>query len=268
MDWRAAWRRTLRSDIVRRTRSPTDPDTDQMTDERKYREEEVKEIFDLAVSGAEGRGPSASDEGGLTLAELQQVGLEVGVEPGRIAEAARALEARREVLPRRTALGMPVSVGRIVELPRALTEREWELLVSELRETFGARGRVASHGGIREWSNGNLHAFLEPTEAGHRLRLRTTKGSAIAMNRAGVAGMVMGAILLAMVLFVGGVLTVRGLVSLMPALMLLGMGGGALTLNALTLPRWAHEREGQMEYIAARVAAIVAEPPQAEESET
>jgi len=37
-----------------------------MADERKYREEEVKEIFDLAASSDELGRPSVSDEGGLT----------------------------------------------------------------------------------------------------------------------------------------------------------------------------------------------------------
>ncbi len=52
-----------------------------MTDPRKYGDDEVKEIFDLAITGGEVGLPVASDEDGLTLAELQEVGLEVGVEP-------------------------------------------------------------------------------------------------------------------------------------------------------------------------------------------
>jgi len=134
-----------------------------MAKDRKYGKEEVNEIFDLAFSSREpGRLPSA-DEGGLTLAELQEAGREVGVEPGRIAEAALAVVSKGEVLPNRTFLGVPVSVGRVVDLPRVLTDREWEVLVGDLRETFGARGHVTSHRGMREWTNGNLHVFLEPT---------------------------------------------------------------------------------------------------------
>ena len=60
--------------------------------ERKYREEEVKEIFDLAASAGDVGLPPVSDDRGLTLAELQEVGLEVGMEPGRIAEAALAVD--------------------------------------------------------------------------------------------------------------------------------------------------------------------------------
>ncbi len=231
-----------------------------MTNERRYQDEEVKEILSLAANRAEVGRPVVSDEGGLTLSELQEVGLEVGMDPGRIAEAAFAVDTRRELLPRRTSFGMPISVGRVIELPRAVTDREWELLVAELRETFGARGQVTSHGGVREWNNGNLHAFLEPTETGHRLRLRTHKGGAIALNRVGVAGLAMGLILLTMFLTTGPSPVRLELVMML----LVGMGGGALATNIVSLPRWARDREGQMEYLAGRVEALLGEPPQGE----
>ena len=160
---------------------PTLTNPKQMTDERKYQEEEVREIFDLAANEAKVGRPAISDEGGLTLLEIQEVGLEVGMEPARIAEAAFVVDARREILPRRTYFRVPTSVGRIVDLPRALTDHEWDVLVGELRETFGARGTVTSQRGAREWTNGNLHAFLEPTATGHRLRLGTLKGNAVAL---------------------------------------------------------------------------------------
>jgi hypothetical protein len=231
-----------------------------MTNERRYQDEEVKEILSLAANRAEVGRPVVSDEGGLTLSELQEVGLEVGMDPGRIAEAAFAVDTRRELLPRRTSFGMPISVGRVIELPRAVTDREWELLVAELREIFGARGQVTSHGGVREWTNGNLHAFLEPTETGHRLRLRTHKGGAIALNRLGVAGLAMGLILLTMFLTTGPSPVRLELVMML----LVGMGGGALATNIVSLPRWARDREGQMEYLAGRVEALLGEPPQEE----
>ena len=46
-----------------------------MTNERKYKDEEVKEILGLAANRAEVGRPAVSDEGGLTLSELQEVGL-------------------------------------------------------------------------------------------------------------------------------------------------------------------------------------------------
>ena len=235
-----------------------------MADKRKYREEEIEEILDLAITRHESGRPAVEDEGGLTLEELQKVGLEVGVEPNRIADAALALDARRDVLPRQRSLGLPISLGRIIELPRAVTDREWEILVGELRETFGARGRIRSHGSVREWTNGNLHAFLEPTETGHRLRLGTRKGGAKVQNTMGAIGLAMGLTLLTVFLT-----TNMSPVALeIPMLLLTGVGGGTLALNMLRLPPWAREREGQMEYIAGRVRALIGEGQDEDDSES
>jgi len=235
-----------------------------MADARKYRDDEIKEIFELATSGAAAGRSAVSDQAGLTLAELQEVGLEVGVEPGRIAAAALALEARRDVVLRKTSLGMPIAVSRVIELPGTVTDSEWEQLVVELREISGARGQLVSHGGVREWSDGSLHASLEPTETGDRLRLMAHRGGALALNRMGSAGLAVGTILLTMFLAAGP--SPVGLEIVM--MLLVGMGGGALVSNMISLPRWAREREGQMEYLAGRIQVLLGRPPQEEESVT
>ena len=235
-----------------------------MTDKRKYGDAEVKEIFDLAAARDDADRPTVPDEHGLTLAELQEVGLEVGMDPNRIAEAALVLDSGRDVRSRRTSLGLPVSVGRVIELPRAVTDHEWDILVSVLRETFGARGNVRLHGGIREWTHGTLHAFLEPTETGHRLRLYTQKIGAGFLNRVGATGLAVGLSLITVLLTTGQSPVFMELALISSML----IGGGALAPNVLRLPRWAREREGQMEDIAGQVRGLIKEPPQGEEPET
>ncbi|HEX6049195.1 MAG TPA: hypothetical protein VFZ21_08000 [Gemmatimonadaceae bacterium] len=226
-----------------------------MADERRYREDEVAEIFEAASAPVPSRrdasSSGAASEEGLTLAELQAIGREVGITPERIADAAHALDRSPTRIPRRTDLGMPISVGRTVELPRALTDREWALLVAELRQTFSARGRESTHGDTRQWTNSNLHAYVEPTPAGYRLRLGTLKGDGVALNRLGAGGLGMG-LLVAIAPLLGGAGA-----ELAGALWLGGMGAGVVAYNALRLPRWAREREEQMDYIAERVRALV-----------
>ena len=233
-------------------------------EQRRYEEAEVAEIFRAAASPrpSEGRsdGRALAPADGLSLAELQAIGGEVGIAPERIAEAAAALEVGHGPATRRSYLGMPVSVGRTVELPRAPTDREWEMLVAELRETFGARGRDRSSGGLRAWNNGNLHAYVEPTESGYRLRLGTTKGNAVASNRFGMATLLAGLIL--SILRFAEVLDEDLVVLLVWPL----MGALALAFNALRLPRWAREREEQMEHIATRARTLVSAAPQPEAS--
>lgn len=227
-----------------------------MSQERKYREEEIAEIFE-AASARSGSGAGALQPAeGLTLAELQAIGSEVGMTRESVAEAAAALDLRREAL-RGSDFGMPVSVRRTVDLPRAPTEREWEMLVAELRETFDAKGRVSSRGEVREWTNGNLHAYVEPTAAGYRLRLRTTKGDAVGLNRMGAAGMVM-ALVAVLFLFLSGELPE----SLFVPMLIAAMGGGALAFNALRLPGWAEEREAQMERVAASARLLLGAGPE------
>lgn len=224
-----------------------------MTDERRYGDDEVREIFDRASRGGEARGTDPVDEHGLTLAELQDVGRQVGLEPARIAEAAAALERRPEPVPARTLMGRPVSVGRIVELPRAPTDHEWEQIVAELRATFGAKGRTAWVGNLREWSNGNLHALVEPTPDGYRLRLQTVKGSALALRRVGSFGLALAAIGAA-----AFALQDRLDALTIPLLWAI-IGAAALAAPMLTLPSWAREREQQMERVAERVGALLSD---------
>ncbi|MDH3206003.1 MAG: hypothetical protein OEO79_05290 [Gemmatimonadota bacterium] len=226
-----------------------------MSDEKRYGDEEVKEIFDLASRPGQVGRSEPVDGSGLTLAELQDVGREVGLEPARIAEAAAALERRPAVLPQKRLLGQPISVGRVVELPRAPTDHEWDLLVAELRATFGAKGKVTSSGGLREWSNSNLHAYIEPTETGYRLRLGTTKGTAIALRNAGTMG-ILFAVALTIVLALDGRMD-----ELAGPLFLALAGGAALVSNLLTLPPWVRERERQMDYVAGRATALLAGEP-------
>jgi hypothetical protein len=235
-----------------------------MTEERRYQDDEVAKIFETAASpaptrrGVPARGRSAADEG-LTLAELQAIGREVGVPPDRIADAAAQLDRRGLPAPRRTDLGMPVGVARSGELPRAPTDREWALLVGELRETFSARGRERSLGELREWSNGNLHAAVEPTESGWRIRLGTIKGDGLALNRFGAFG-----IIFAVVMFVAQMLIPNFGDDMYLPLLFSSMGFFALATNAVRLPRWASQREDQMEYIVARAQTLLAEPARPE----
>jgi len=227
-----------------------------LADERRYGEDEVGEIFALAASAGSVSLPAASDREGLTLAELQDVGREVGLAPERVARAAAALDERGQVLPRRTLLGSPVSVGRVVELPRTATDREWHFLVAELRETFGAKGDVTSHAGSREWTNGNLYAFLEEAETGPRLRMGTRKGNASELNVLAFAGLGMALMITLALISKGKV----GLELFFPSFFAL-MGGGALAWNRLRLPRWADERERQLEHVAMRARELLAAPP-------
>lgn len=129
-----------------------------MNDDRRYGEDDIRQIFERAGSteGATQRTDISFE--GLTLAELQVIAEEVGLSPARIAEAAATLHVP-SAAERRNRLGMPVSVSRTALLARLPTDYEWELLLAELRSTFGVLGRDRSKGNIREWTDGTLFAL-------------------------------------------------------------------------------------------------------------
>ena len=219
--------------------------------ERRYREEELRRILELATR-PETAGPRpGTHPDGLTLSEIQSIGLEVGVTPDAVARAAAALDAPVASTPR-TSLGMPVEVGRTIPLPRALTDPEWDRLVAELRATFRARGRVVVQGGLREWWNGNLHACVEPTGRGYRLRLGTFKSDGAGTN-------VVGGLVLAGGAAIMGATALAGAPETSGALVLALCGAGAILTNLVRLPRWARQRERQMTHIEAQVRSILAE---------
>ncbi|MDX1393023.1 MAG: hypothetical protein R3195_01485 [Gemmatimonadota bacterium] len=213
----------------------------------------MSEIFALATGAGGASVPALREPEGLTLAELQDVAREVGLPPDRVARAAAVVDARSERLPRRTMLGSPVTVGRVVDLPRDMTDREWQILVADLRQTFDAKGEVSSEGGVREWSNGNLHAVLERTESGHRLRMGTRKGNAPEIAMTGAVGIGMSIFMSIAMISAGKV----GIELILPAFFAIA-GTLALLANVLGLPRWADERERQMDSIAVRVRELLA----------
>lgn len=221
--------------------------------ERRYSENEVATIFERAAESEPGSGRQPARTGGMTLAELQEIGREVGMSPEAVARAARSLEASPHPTSRRF-LGLPIGVGRTVELGRALTEEEWERLVVDLRETFDARGRIRSEGSFREWTNGNLQALVEPTAGGHRLRLRTLKGSSRSLMTAGLGVLAVG-----FATALGTALTGGLSGALTGTSFLFVFGAGMIGVGALQLPAWARERRAQMEGIAARWALATRE---------
>jgi len=215
--------------------------------ERRYDDEETAAIFLTAAENPQAAPLHAPRNEGLTLADLQDIGREVGIPPEAVALAAQSLELRRQAVTR-SFLGLPIGVERTVTLNRWLTDAEWDQLVVELRGVFRARGTVKSYGSLRQWTNGNLQALLEPTANGHRLRLGTVKGDARTAMTSGLAIVgVAGAVAISSSL--GGHL--HAAVSGIALLAIAGLG--IFANGAFRVSSWARLRGRQMEDIAARL---------------
>jgi hypothetical protein len=222
-------------------------------DERRFSDAEAAAIFEQTAQAqlADSRELPSSETRGLTLAELQDIGREVGIAPELIAQAARAIDRVGKPTWKRF-LGLPIGVGRTVYLHRTLSESDWDRLVIDLRETFDAKGKQTREGSFRQWTNGNLQALLEPTDTGHRLRLRTVKGEARSMIVFGLSVLGLGAAGLAFAALRGTLVQAGPLLSFG---VMAAWGGTLFAMGALRLPRWARLRSRQMEDVATRLAS-------------
>lgn len=215
--------------------------------ERRFTDDEVAQIFQRATEVHAPQRSALTSTEGMTLAELQEIGREAGIAPDAVAFAARSL-VDAGVPTGRTFLGLPIAVGRTVDLERKISDQEWEQIVVDLRQTFDARGRVKHEGSFRQWTNGNLQALLEPTPTGHRFRLKTLNANARAMMMVGMT--------------VAGVSVLAGLADLRdtafpfdggPYLAAIVGGAVAFVVGALRLPGWARLRQQQMKDVISRV---------------
>ncbi|HMC56994.1 MAG TPA: hypothetical protein VKH19_17570, partial [Gemmatimonadaceae bacterium] len=224
--------------------------------DRRYSDEEVSRIFERAAEAQQQARkqltPGESPDG-MTLSQLQEIGKEVGIAPELIAQAAKSVALPIRETSRKF-LGLPIGVGRTLDLERKLTDDEWDRLVVDLRETFDAKGTIRHEGSFRQWTNGNLQALLEPTPTGQRLRLKTFKSDAMGSIIGGAGMVAASAIGLTSMLLQGAQGGAFGSMSLIGA-----VGAMLFAAGALRLPSWARLRQRQMEDVAERLSSSISD---------
>lgn len=217
-----------------------------MSELRRYDDEQVREIIRRAteadaasVGGATGAGAAE----GMTLPQIQDIAREVGLDPIFVARAAAQVGGTgADADPGRRTLGIPISVGHVVDLPARLSDQEWDQMVVRFREIFHARGKVIRDGGLRGWANGNLQILEEPTSTGYRLRMRSVSGNAMNAIAGGAAAIGFGAFILGLTQ-VGGDLTL--LEGLLTGGVLSGGGAALLWRAKVGASRWIATRKAQ-----------------------
>jgi hypothetical protein len=215
----------------------------------RFNEDQAAAIFARAAEAeASGRQP-ASGAGGMTLAELQEIGKEAGLSPEAVAQAAASLRSAGTPAPAPTFFRVPIGVARTVALERPLSDEEWGGLVAELRTTFNADGRVRSDGSFREWRNSNLRVSAGPAPGGYQVEMRTSKGSARSlMTAGGIMAGISGA-LLAMGTLTGS-MAPGDVGDIAP---ILTVGAALFGAGVVQVPAWARRRRQQFERIAERL---------------
>ena len=219
--------------------------------ERRYTDAEVEQIL-AAAAQAEATGAAGAESSkGMTIAEIQQIAAEAGLQSSSVVTAAAALARRGLVRRDPRLLGVRSGVNVSVPLVREVSDAEWQDIVAVLRDTFHAAGHQEVGPRRREWWNGNLRIAIESAGGQVVLDMRTQREGARLLVRAGLT-MLGGSGALAAGLAVAGTSA-----HALPSLALMTFVGASLTLRGmLQLPWWARSRQRQFEAIAEYTQAL------------
>lgn len=147
--------------------------SDDRTSHRLYTEREIGALLRRASElQAEG---SVSDKSGLTLAEIEQVAAEAGIDPRYVRSA--ATESLRPENPgtRSSILGGPLALEEERVFHGEVTLEQWEDIVQEIRRTFGRSGVATQLGTTLEWSTSPEEAHVSLSPRNGRTRVQITQ---------------------------------------------------------------------------------------------
>jgi hypothetical protein len=118
-------------------------------DDRRFTDEEVREILKKAVEKAPSRALAKTE--GLSLAELKTIGGEVGIDPARLEEAARALTRTGGNKPNMI-FGAPTVHSFERKVEGEFDPDDTPEILSVIRRTMSQQGEVEEIRGSLEWS--------------------------------------------------------------------------------------------------------------------
>lgn len=119
-------------------------------DERKFTDREVREILKKAVEKTPSRALTKGE--GISLADLRSIGEEVGIDPDRVEDAARAVAlggAERSF----SILGLPRILNFARKVKGEMDPADVPEALSLIRKTMGQQGEADEIMGSLEWSS-------------------------------------------------------------------------------------------------------------------
>ena len=136
---------------ARQTRGPMPP-SDNLP--RRYSDDEVSEILKHATDLQAEESPQRHSEGtGMTLAEIQEIAAEVGIDPRHLQQAAARIDRPKTAGFWAKVAGGPavVSVERVV--PGELSEADFARIVPEIQRVSLGHGNATLVGSTLTWSS-------------------------------------------------------------------------------------------------------------------
>jgi hypothetical protein len=212
----------------------------------RFTEEELREIL-RAASGPTDALPPAGRPGGLTLAEIESVAREVGLDPGAIAPAAARVALRRGG----GVHGAPGIMNLHHRVPGEIRPGDYGDLAEAIAEAAGEPGTRSAAFGALEW---------ETKPGGGRMKVTVTPGSGSTSIRVHTdASAVKG---LCYVASIGGALALGGITGAIiePSALLAGVAIMTGAASAGVVTGWAAWRAQahRLRDRSARVFAAVA----------
>ena len=239
---------------------------------RKFDEKEVALIFrqatelDVPVEGRRETSSGSDLGGGLDLQELKDIALEVGVDPTRVAEAARSLMIQPRDSPLVVFVGTPTHFEMESEFDVRLNDEIRGDLLREIRAVMDRQGVTEGQSGSLEWKAedelGGRYVTISPSSAGTRLSVIGRFKSAEYLGAA-----------------VAAMITAVGAVSVVGAINVVGAVGwilapivavGAILIPRSILGRIVTRETRRMSQLAARLRTLLAsrQPQDSAEGDT
>ena len=229
-----------------------------MPADRRYTEAELHAIFERAAKRQEeARRAEAASHGGLTLAELQEIGEASGIDPAHVAAAAAEVartQPQTEGRPR-----WPREVRAERRLPGPVSDETWEAIVEVLRRELNAPGVAGQAGRTREWTTmagtgrqpeAPVSVTLRPD--GDQTRLVVTQS----WEQHARAPLIAGAMLSFMALLLGGIFAFTEPEVLLLPVLFAALGLLAFALGPPTLHAFARKKEAAFERLLDRLELV------------
>jgi hypothetical protein len=162
------------------------------SDGRRFTDREMRLIFERAGEADAG---AQGDRGGYSLAEMQEIALQVGLSPTDVARAASTIDSPRASYP---VLGGPIRFHASHTLGSKLTDDGIASVALKIREATGFHGELRNVPGGAEWrvrsATGLTVVDFTTRGAGTRIDLTVARDDEAALTAIGVcfAGLVTG----------------------------------------------------------------------------
>jgi hypothetical protein len=220
-----------------------------------YSDKDIGRIIKRAAELQEKAGRGDQTGAGVSIAELEQIARDLGIDPSHVRQAASELTGGVE-----GGSGFSLFGQTLIEARRRakgdMSERDWELMVQEIRRVLGLTGETGRLGQALEWKTGDKELISYQVTASPR---EAETEIQIVSRRDGVSFLTY---------FVVGLFGILGAVGIAapftsPLEWLAGTAvfGGLMTTARLLLGRASRSRVRELERLMDKLEAIVEEKP-------